>query len=106
MTITEKLNEIEEQTKEIAQQARELETSKRAYEGLLECEIHDHKWSLEGVVANLRYVQTIEIHCVRCRCYAMYGIGHLHPANVNSSGIAINTPSDIPLTTLIPEEDE
>ena len=101
MTITEKLNEIEEQTKEIAQQARELETNKRAYEGLLECEIHDHKWSLEGVVANLRYVQTIEIHCQRCGCYAMFA-----RTTPTTHGIPVNTPSDIPLTTLIPEEDE
>ena len=101
MRITEKLNEIEEQTKEIAQRARELEENKRAYEGLLECEIHDHKWSLEGVVANLRYVQTIEIHCVRCRCYAMFA-----RATPTTHGIPVNTPSDIPLTTLIPEEDE
>ena len=104
MTITEKLNEIEEQTKEIAQQARELETSKRAYEGLLECEIHDHKWSLEGVVANLRYVQTIEIHCQRCGCYAMYAIGHATTSK--SYGIPVTTPTDTELRDLIPEEDE
>ena len=104
MTITEKLNEIEEQTKEIAQQARELETNKRAYEGLLECEIHDHKWSLEGVVANLRYVQTIEIHCVRCGCYAMYAIGHATTSK--SYGIPVTTPTDTELRDLIPEEDE
>ena len=104
MTITEKLNEIEEQTKEIAQQARELETNKRAYEGLLECEIHDHKWSLEGVVANLRYVQTIEIHCVRCGCYAMYAIPMFQP--ILPDGIPVKAPTDIELRVLIPEEDE
>ena len=72
MTITEKLNEIEEQTKEIAQQARELETNKRAYEGLL-----------------------------RCGCNAMFA-----RTTPTTHGIPVNTPSDIPLTTLIPEEDE
>ena len=101
MTITEKLNEIEEQTKTLAQQAQSLEENKKAYEGLLECEVHDHAWKLEGVVSNLRHVQTIQINCQRCGCYAMFA-----RTTPTTHGIPVNTPSDIPLTTLIPEEDE
>ena len=101
MTIAEKLNEIEEKARTLATEAQALEENKKAYEGLLECEIRDHHWKLESVVSNLRHVHTIQINCQRCGCYAMYGIGHL-----TSDEIAINTPSDIPLASLIPEEDE
>tara|TARA_R100001594_G_C3976000_1_gene248902 strand:- start:425 stop:739 length:315 start_codon:yes stop_codon:yes gene_type:complete len=104
MTITERLNEIEEQTRELAQQAQSLEESKKAYEGLLECEVHDHHWKLEGVVSNLRHVQTIQINCQRCGCYAMYAIAMFQP--ILPDGIPVKTPTDIELRGLIPEEDE
>ena len=104
MTIIEKLNEIEEQTKTLAQQAQSLEENKKAYEGLLECEVHDHHWRLEAVGANLRYVQTIQINCQRCGCYAMYAIGHATTSK--SYGIPVTTPTDTELRDLIPEEDE
>tara|TARA_R100000008_G_scaffold39490_1_gene22599 strand:+ start:241 stop:546 length:306 start_codon:yes stop_codon:yes gene_type:complete len=101
MTIAEKLNEIEEKARTLATEAQALEENKKAYEGLLECEIRDHQWKLEAVVSNLRYVQTIEIHCVRCGCYAMFA-----RTTPTTHGIPVNTPSDIPLVSLIPEEDE
>jgi len=108
MTITQKLNEIEEQTKELAQQAQSLEENKRAYEGLLECEVHDHVWKLEGIGSNLRYVQTIQIICERCGCYAMYS--QTQCQHVSSGGIDGQIPithhTQVLLTDLIPEENE
>jgi len=101
MTITEKLNEIEEQTKLLAQQAQTLEESKKAYEGLLECEVNDHEWFLAGVGSNLRHVQTIEIHCKRCGCYAMFA-----RTTPTTHGIPVTTPKEVLVRDLIPEEDE
>ena len=99
MTIVEKLNEIEEQTKALAYQAQLLEENKRNYEGLLECEVHDHEWALEAVGSSLRHVQTIEIHCRRCRCWTLYTVGL-------GGEIPISHPTDVLLRDLIPEEDE
>ena len=95
MTIVEKLNEIEEQTRMLAQQAQVLEENKRAYEGLLECEVHDHVWKLEGIGSNLRYVQSIHIGCERCKCYIM---------TTNNHPVTHHT--EVLVRDLIPEEDE
>lgn len=101
MTIIKKLNEIEARTMEIAHEARELDENKRNYEGLLECEIHDHEWRLEGVVSNLRDVETIHLECVRCRCYAFFGTLFANRA------IPVQHHTDVLLTDLLgPEEDE
>ena len=100
MTISDKLNEIEEQTKALAYQAQLLEENKRNYEGLLECEVHDHVWNLvRPVGSNLRHVQTIHIECERCKCYAMYTVGL-------GGEIPIRHHTEVLVRDLIPEEDE
>ena len=99
MTIIEKLNEIEEQTKLLAQQAQVLEENKKAYEGLLECEVHDHVWRLGGVGSNLRHVQTVHIECERCACYVLYTVGI-------GGEMPIRHHTEVLVRDLIPEEDE
>jgi hypothetical protein len=107
MTIVKKLNEIEEQTKELAHQAQLLEENKRNYEGLLECEVHDHVWELGGVGSNLRHVQTIHIECERCKCYVMYTVGHTaHRKTPLGGEIPIRHHTEVLVRDLIPEEDE
>ena len=121
MTITEKLNEIEEQTKTLAQQAQVLEENKRNYEGLLECEVNGHEWKLggppktmdtgdafiydsesDGVVSNLRFGFTIHLTCVSCRCYILVG-----PTDLMDGQIPVAHSTDVFLTDLLgPEEDE
>ena len=99
MTITDELNRIEARTKELALAAQSLEVEKSAYEGLLECEVHDHHWRLEEVGSNLRYVQTIEIICERCGCYTIYTVGI-------GGEIPIANPNEVFLRDILPEEDE
>ena len=116
MTIIEKLNEIEEQTKTLAQQAQVLEENKRNYEGLLECEVNGHEWKLggppvlegaydsesDGVVSNLRFGFTIHLTCVSCRCYILVG-----PTDLMDGQIPVAHSTDVFLTDLLgPEEDE
>lgn len=102
MTITEKLNEIEEETRMLAYQAQLLEENKKNYEGLLECEVHDHAWKLDAVGSNLRYVQTIQIICERCGCYVLYTVG----VRFKDGQIPITHHTEVLLRDLIPEEDE
>ena len=99
MTITQKLNEIEEEARMLAYQAQLLEENKRNYEGLLECEVHDHVWRLGGAGSNLRHVQTIHIECERCKCYVMYTVGL-------GGEIPIRHHTEVLVRDLIPEEDE
>ena len=104
MTIVEKLNEIEERTKQLAQQAQVLEENKRNYEGLLECEVNGHEWSClqDGVVSNLRFGFTIHLTCVSCRCYILVA-----PTDLMDGQIPIAHSTDVFLTDLLgPEEDE
>ena len=107
MTITDKLNEIEKETKALAHQAQLLEESARNYEGLLECEVHDHAWKLDAVGSNLRYVQTIQIICERCGCYAMYTIPEARGGVKFQDGqIPVTHHTEVLLRDLIREEDE
>ena len=99
MTITQKLNEIEEEARMLAYQAQLLEENKRNYEGLLECEVHDHVWRLEGVGSNLRHVQTVHIVCERCACYVLYTVGM-------GGEMPIRHHTEVLVRDLIPEEDE
>ena len=100
MTIIEKLNEIEEETKALAHLAQLLEENKRNYEGLLECEVHDHVWNLvRPVGSNLRHVQTIHIECERCKCYVLYTVGI-------GGEMPIRHHTEVLVRDLIPEEDE
>ena len=106
MTITDKLNEIEERTRGLAIEAQTLEAQKKAYEGLLECSIHDHEWQLgeggkDGVVSSLREVQFIHIQCKRCHCYALF-----RTPIIFDKAIEIETPSGQLVKDLLPEEDE
>ena len=107
MTIIEKLNEIEEETKLLAHQAQLLEENKRNYEGLLECEVHDHVWNLvRPVGSNLRHVQTIHIECERCKCYVMYtSLSTDHDVGLGGE-IPIRHHTEVLVRDLIPEEDE
>ena len=100
MTITDKLNEIEERTKQLAHEARELDENKRNYEGLLECEVHDHDWNLGGVTSNLREVHVIHIVCRRCGCYALFA------PTAGFSILPIAHHTEVLLRDLIREEDE
>tara|TARA_Y100000310_G_C20149833_1_gene564187 strand:- start:171 stop:530 length:360 start_codon:yes stop_codon:yes gene_type:complete len=119
MTIVEKLNEIEEQTKALAYQAQLLEENKRNYEGLLECEVHDHVWKLGGVGSNLRHVQTIHIECERCACYVMLPDGEGETYELGDTPVRVTMPAsfsgwqtpirhhtEVLVRDLIPEEDE
>ena len=81
-----------------------LEENKRNYEGLLECEVHDHVWKLGGVGSNLRHVQTIHIECERCACYAMYTVGITE--HLLGGEIPIRHHTEVLVRDLIPEEDE
>ena len=106
MTITDKLNEIEERAKLLAIQAEELAEWKRGLDGLLECSIHDHEWQLgeggkDGVVSSLREVQFIHIQCKRCHCYALFRT----PAIFDKT-IEVETPNGQLVKDLLPEEDE
>mgnify|MGYP001312951846 FL=1 len=103
MSISDRLNEIEEQTKMLAQQAQVLEESKRAYEGLLECEVHDHLWKLGGVVSSLREVFSMDISCERCGSLAVFGIAR---QNASQQPLPIEHQTGVCLSNLIPEEDE
>jgi len=101
MTITDKLNEIEERTKELADEARTLELEKKSYEGLLECEVNDHEWKMGSAQGNLREVIMLELHCVRCFCYAIFQV------NKNNTPIPIYTSTgDGFVKDILPEEDE
>ena len=101
MTITEKLNEIEERTKILAMEAQTLEKEKRAYEGLLECEVNDHVWMMVTAQSNLREVHLIEIHCERCKSFALFQV------NEDNTPIPIYASTgDELVKDIIPEEDE
>ena len=115
MTITDKLNEIEERTKQLAHEARELDENKRNYEGLLECEVHDHDWKLGGVVSSLREVFSMDISCERCGSLAVFGIATQTLSAYQTDGplphtsqqpLPIEHHTGVYLSNLIPEEDE
>ena len=115
MSISDKLNEIEEQTKMLAQQAQVLEENKRNYEGLLECEVHDHLWKLGGVVSSLREVFSMDISCERCGSLAVFGIATQTLSAYQTDGplphtsqqpLPIEHHTGVYLSNLIPEEDE
>ena len=95
MTISDKLNEIEERTRELAGEAQELAEWKAGLDALLECEVHDHDWNLGGVTSNLREVHMIHIGCERCKCYIM---------TTNNHPVTHHT--EVLVRDLIPEEDE
>jgi len=106
MTITDKLNEIEERTKQLAHEARELDENKRNYEGLLECEVHDHDWNLGGVTSNLREVHMIHIECRRCGCYALFAPATSEKDVPCTFPLPIAHHTEVLLRDLIREEDE
>ena len=106
MTISDKLNEIEEQTKMLAQQAQVLEENKRNYEGLLECSIHDHDWNLGGVPSTLREVHMIHIECRRCGCYALFAPATSEKDVPCTFPLPIAHHTEVLLRDLIREEDE
>ena len=104
MTITDKLNEIEERTRALAGEAQTLESEKRAYEGLLECSVNDHHWSLdEQPVSNLAEVFTIFLRCKRCQCYMLYSTSNGDP---NRIPLEVYMADGNTVKQLIPEEDE
>jgi len=101
MTISDKLNEIEERTRQLAGEAQTLESEKKAYEGLLECEVHDHEWKMESAQGNLREIHMIELHCVRCNCFALFQVGRENiPLPIYTST------GDGFVKDILPEEDE
>ena len=104
MTITDKLNEIEERTRQLAGEAQSLESEKKAYESLLECSIHDHDWLLEGQpISGIREVFTIILRCKRCQCYIVYKTSNGDP---NRIPLEIHMADGNTVKQLIPEEDE
>ena len=106
MTISDKLNEIEERTKELAHEARELGENTRNYEGLLECEVHDHDWNLGGVTSNLREVHMIHLECRRCMSYALFAPATSEKDVPCTFPLPIAHHTEVLLRDLIREEDE
>ena len=104
MTISDKLNEIEERAKLLAIQAKELAEWKGGLEGLLECSVHDHDWwQEEQPISNLREVFTIILRCKRCQCYIVYSTSNGDP---NRIPLEIHMTDGQTVKDLIPEEDE
>ena len=92
--LTDKMNEIEVQTRELLEKAKFLEDQKNMMANLMDCSVHDHQWLLRNVVSDLTKVFQLDIRCERCGAYA-HGLHHLQ----------ICTPTGAPLSDLVEEEE-
>ena len=103
MTITDKLNEIEERTRQLAGEAQELAEWKAGLDALLECSIHDHDWHMdEQPVSSLWEVFTIILVCKRCKCHTLFNLS----GDPNRRALEVIMPTGELVSQFIPEEDE
>ena len=97
-TITDKMNEIEIQTRELLEKAQFLEGQKNMMANLMDCNVHDHQWLLRNVVSDLTAVFQLDIRCERCGAYAMFD-------GDRETRLNIQTPTGAPLSDLVGEEE-
>jgi len=100
--LTDKMNEIEIQTRELLEKAKFLEGQKYIMGQLMDCSVHDHEWLLRNVVSDLTKVYQLDIRCDRCGAYTMFEHGR---ADVALEPLAIRTPEGALLSTLVEEEE-
>ena len=97
-TITDKMNEIELQTRELLEKAQFLEGQKNMMSNLMDCNVHGHEWILRDVLSDLTAVFSIEIRCARCGAYAVID-------GDREARIDIQTPTGMPLNVFLEEEE-
>jgi len=97
-TITDKMNEIELQTRELLEKAQFLEGQKNMMSNLMDCNVHDHHWILRNVVSDLTAVFQLDIRCERCGAYAMFN-------GDRETRLNIQTPTGEPLNVFLEEEE-
>ena len=97
-TITDKMNEIELQTRELLEKAQFLEGQKNMMSNLMDCNVHDHKWLLRNVVSDLTAVFQLDIRWERCGAYAMFN-------GDRETRLNIETPTGEPLSVFLEEEE-
>ena len=95
-TITDKMNEIEIQTRELLEKAQFLEGQKNMMSHLMDCNVHGHEWILRDVHSDLTKVFTLDIRCGRCGAYAV---------KQAENPLPIRTPEGMLLTTFLEEEE-
>ena len=97
-TITDKMNEIEIQTRELLEKAQFLEDQKNMMSNLMDCNVQGHEWILRDVLSDLTAVFTMDIRCARCGAYAMFD-------GDRETRINIQTPAGMPLNVFLEEEE-
>ena len=110
--LTDKMNEIEVQTRELLDRAKFLEDQKNMMANLMDCSVHDHQWVLRNVVSDLTTVFQFDIECERCGVFAYFGSGeNMHVIGGRNHDIRavhvlkIRTQQGAPLSDLVGEEE-
>ena len=98
-TITDKMNEIEIQTRELLEKAQFLEDQKNMMSNLMDCNVQGHEWILRDVLSDLTAVFTMDIRCARCGTCAVFDGEEL------GRQILIQTPAGMPLRVFLEEEE-
>ncbi len=95
-TITDKMNEIELQTRELLEKAQFLESQKNMMSNLMDCNVQGHEWILRNVESDLTKVFTLTLRCKRCGVYAVKQAENPYP---------IRTPEGMSLNVFLEEEE-
>lgn len=98
-TITDKMNEIEIQTRELLEKAQFLEDQKHMMTNLMDCNVHGHEWTLRDVLSDLTTVFWMDIRCARCGVDAKFDGEEL------GFQIRIQTQAGMPLDVFLEEEE-
>ena len=98
-TITDKMNEIEIQTRELLEKAQFLEDQKHMMTNLMDCNVQGHEWILRDVLSDLTAVFSMDIRCARCGAYAVFDGEKL------GRQILIQTSAGMPLRVFLEEEE-
>lgn len=102
--LTDKMNEIEVQTRELIEKAKFLEDQKNMMANLMDCSVHDHQWLLQNVVSDLTEVFQLDIRCERCGAYANFGMAE-SPLQIWTSTSQTIGAEGTPLSDLVEEEE-
>ena len=97
-TITDKMNEIEIQTRELLEKAQFLEDQKHMMTNLMDCNVQGHEWILRDVLSDLTAVFSMDIRCARCGAYAVFD-------GDREARIDIQTSTGAPLNEFLEEEE-
>ena len=98
-TITDKMNEIELQTRELLEKAQFLEGQKNMMSNLMDCSVNDHQWLLRHVTSTLTEVYQLDLHCGRCGATANF------PSREGMQPIPIFSAHQQRLSALVGEEE-